>query len=57
MAALITSWLLRAVKNVGRRFDFPVETRGGFPRLVGTLNTFGLKVGDGITLKIMGTLV
>ena len=51
MAALITSWLLRAVKNVGRRFDFPVETRGGFPQFLGTLNILGFRVGNGITLE------
>ena len=50
MAVLITIWLVRTVKNVGHRFDFPVETRGGFPRFLGTLTILGFRVRNGILI-------
>ena len=57
MAVLITIWLLRAVRNVGRGFNFPVETRGGFPQLLGTLNILEFRVGNGITLENLEILI
>ena len=57
MAVLITIWLLRAVKNVDRGFNFPFETRGGFPQFLGTLNILEFRVRNGITLKNLEFLI
>ena len=48
---------LRAVKNVGRGFNFPVEARGGFPQFLGTLNILKFIVGNGIILENLEILI